>query len=145
MSECTGATTWSTDTCHKWGSCGFAMPGTEVAVLDMKGNHVPPAVDPGHPTEAEQGELCYRGRHIMMGYLVCFLTNMIGRSFLPSFCIHTHSSVSGRRIRSLAQNMSPKLKRRLRKQSIKTGGCTRETRAAWMHRECSASQVATKN
>eukprot|EP01050_Picozoa_sp_SAG11_P040143 SAG11_NODE_17289_length_522_cov_2.196217_1_plen_92_part_00 len=33
MSECTGATTWSTDACHKWGSCGFAMPGCEVAVL----------------------------------------------------------------------------------------------------------------
>ena len=28
-----------------------------------------PAVDPKHPTEAEQGELCFRGRNIMMGYL----------------------------------------------------------------------------
>eukprot|EP01045_Picozoa_sp_COSAG04_P044337 COSAG04_NODE_14991_length_547_cov_1.359375_1_plen_133_part_01 len=69
MSECTGACTWSTDKAHKAGSCGFAMPGMEVVVMDMQGNILDPAVDPKHPTEAEQGELCFRGRNIMMGYL----------------------------------------------------------------------------
>lgn len=66
MSECTGATTFSTDQTHIWGSCGFAMPGTEVIVQAPDGSRVGPALDPLHPTEAEQGELCYRGRHVMM-------------------------------------------------------------------------------
>ena len=33
MSECTGACTWSTDRAHVWGSCGFAMPGVEMKVV----------------------------------------------------------------------------------------------------------------
>lgn len=36
MSECTGATTFSTDRSHKWGSCGYAMPGTEVIVMNTE-------------------------------------------------------------------------------------------------------------
>ena len=59
MSECTGATTWSLDETHTWGSCGFAMPGCEVVIKDLTGNIL---TKPG-----EEGELCYRGRHIMMG------------------------------------------------------------------------------
>jgi acyl-CoA synthetase (AMP-forming)/AMP-acid ligase II len=70
MSECTGATTWSTDECHLWGSCGYAMQGTEVAVFNPESKElVPFAADIFAPPEAEQGEICYRGRHIMMGYL----------------------------------------------------------------------------
>ena len=59
MSECTGATTWSLDETHTWGSCGFAMPGCEVVIKDLTGKIL---TKPG-----EEGELCYRGRHIMMG------------------------------------------------------------------------------
>ena len=33
MSECCGATTFSTDDTHVWGSCGFPMVGTEVKIF----------------------------------------------------------------------------------------------------------------
>mmetsp|Transcript_28366 Transcript_28366/g.39446 ORF Transcript_28366/g.39446 Transcript_28366/m.39446 type:complete len:685 (-) Transcript_28366:755-2809(-) len=73
MSECSGATTISTDEFHIWGSVGFPLPGTEFAVLregkDGKYEEVPKAKDIFNASEEEQGELCYRGRHIMMGYL----------------------------------------------------------------------------
>jgi long-chain-fatty-acid--CoA ligase ACSBG len=75
MSECTGATTWSTDEAHVWGSCGWAMPGTEVKVFRVSETDIndkkecPPANDIFSPTEAQQGELCFRGRHIMAGYM----------------------------------------------------------------------------
>jgi len=73
MSECSGATTISRDDAHIWGSVGFATPGTEFKVLkegkDGKFEEVPRAKDIFNATEEEQGELCYRGRHVMMGYL----------------------------------------------------------------------------
>jgi hypothetical protein len=73
MSESAGAVTWSTDATHVWGSCGFAIPGVEIKVLTPNPNgdgtftEAPRAANMFHPTEAEQGELCYRGRNIMMG------------------------------------------------------------------------------
>ena len=59
MSECTGAVTWSLQAHHKWGSCGFVIPGAEVKVDHQ--------ADRGD--RAGEGELCYRGRNIMNGYL----------------------------------------------------------------------------
>eukprot|EP00039_Didymoeca_costata_P018185 m.332454 g.332454 ORF g.332454 m.332454 type:complete len:762 (+) comp16948_c0_seq1:162-2447(+) len=75
MSENSGATTWSTDSCHVWGSCGYELPGTEVKVFRVdekdpnKKTECPPAKDLGNLKEEEKGELCFRGRHIMLGYL----------------------------------------------------------------------------
>jgi len=75
MSECTGATTLSTDQAHVWGSCGWEGPGMEVRAFKVdpsdvnKKVEVPRADDTTVTDEAVMGELCYRGRHIMMGYL----------------------------------------------------------------------------
>ena len=51
QSECTGPHTASKDGAWKIGSCGRPMPGTETMIA--------PDTD----------ELCYRGRHIFMGYM----------------------------------------------------------------------------
>lgn len=75
MSECTGAATLSTDNNHLWGAVGWSFPGTECAVFNVdptdinKKTSVPEAVDIFNPKEEEQGEICYRGRHIMLGYM----------------------------------------------------------------------------
>jgi len=72
MSENSGATTISTDEAHVWGSCGFALAGVEVKIL-TQGEGTPTEVkatkDLFNCPEEEQGEVCFRGRHIMMGYM----------------------------------------------------------------------------
>ena len=74
MSECSGATTWSTDACHIWGSCGFALPGCEVKIFKKTSDNSAGIECQKAPTirttgDEYEGEICYRGRHIMMGYL----------------------------------------------------------------------------
>jgi len=51
QSECTGPHTVSGPTCWKIGTCGRPMKGTESLIYP------------------NTGELCYRGRHIFMGYM----------------------------------------------------------------------------
>mmetsp|Transcript_44120 Transcript_44120/g.82855 ORF Transcript_44120/g.82855 Transcript_44120/m.82855 type:complete len:754 (-) Transcript_44120:306-2567(-) len=75
MSECTGATTISMPEAHQWGSCGFELPGSEVKVFlvddkdfnKKKECELAPSLD--NTDEKYQGELCFRGRNIMMGYM----------------------------------------------------------------------------
>lgn len=75
MSECTGASTWSVDEAHQWGSCGWELPGVEVRVFKVdevdnnKKRPVPASPGLDCTDEKYMGEICWRGRNNMMGYL----------------------------------------------------------------------------
>lgn len=58
MSECTGPQTLGAPTGFKTGSCGRVIPGAAIMIQHEEGR------------DAEgEGEICFRGRHIMMGYM----------------------------------------------------------------------------
>ncbi|CAJ1425339.1 unnamed protein product, partial [Effrenium voratum] len=75
MSECQGAATISTPSCHTWGSCGYSIAGVEVKVFKVdhadinKKTECPPAPSKDSLDDKYQGEICFRGRNIMMGYM----------------------------------------------------------------------------
>jgi len=62
MSECTGPSTSNRLTSlldsFQLGTVGKPLPGTEIKILHVKDRD-----------KIGEGEICYRGRHIMMGYM----------------------------------------------------------------------------
>jgi len=77
MSECTGACTWSLNDAHEWGSCGWELPGCEVRAFKVNDKdfniktEAEKAPDLEATDEKFMGELCFRGRNVMMGYMAC--------------------------------------------------------------------------
>lgn len=74
MSETSGVVTAGSNAAHMWGSCGYALEGVEVKcfiVDETDINKKKEVVTDNIMTspEEEQGELCFRGRGIMMGYM----------------------------------------------------------------------------
>lgn len=77
MTECSAAATVSSAKACQWGSCGMPLPGGEVKAFivdptDMNIKAEVPKAPSLDCTEDEyQGEICIRGRHVMMGYMAC--------------------------------------------------------------------------
>lgn len=73
MSESAGLTTLCTPAKNVFGTVGHSLPGIEtVCFKEVNGENVPvPLCKPGLKVvpEDQQGEICYRGRHIMSGYM----------------------------------------------------------------------------
>lgn len=75
MSECAGAATISLPDAYLWGSVGFEILGTEIKIFKVDPDNIdikeerPKAPSLSCLDEEYQGEICFRSRSIMMGYL----------------------------------------------------------------------------
>jgi long-chain-fatty-acid--CoA ligase ACSBG len=61
------------DIAHVWGTVGFPFPGVQVCIFKVNPSgakeECPRAKELVNIPDECQGEICFRGRHIMMGYL----------------------------------------------------------------------------
>jgi long-subunit acyl-CoA synthetase (AMP-forming) len=69
-SETTGVCTITTPDKHIWGSIGHPLAGCDVRILNSDGQQIPQTKNLFKPLESEQGEICCRGRNIMLGYMM---------------------------------------------------------------------------
>jgi len=75
MSETAGMSTWNLPNSYQFGTVGWPCAGLQVEVFKVddkdftKKTRCPDAKDLLQPTETEQGEICFRGRTVMTGYL----------------------------------------------------------------------------
>merc|ERR1719433_698246 len=73
MSESSGITTMTSPSRNTFGTVGHNLTGLETRIFKTGPNGEnaeAPFSQPGkNATEEQQGEICYRGRHIMMGYM----------------------------------------------------------------------------
>mmetsp|Transcript_10573 Transcript_10573/g.17252 ORF Transcript_10573/g.17252 Transcript_10573/m.17252 type:complete len:737 (+) Transcript_10573:1790-4000(+) len=69
-SECAGVCTMTEPQSHLWGCNGFPIPGIEVKIFhENNGTECPLAKDIFDPKPEEEGEICIRGRNVMLGYM----------------------------------------------------------------------------
>jgi long-chain-fatty-acid--CoA ligase ACSBG len=73
MSECSGVTTMTSMSRNVFGTVGHGLTGLETKIFKVgpNGENVEvPRSQPGKVAPEDcQGEICYRGRHVMMGYM----------------------------------------------------------------------------
>jgi long-chain-fatty-acid--CoA ligase ACSBG len=73
MSESSGITTMTSPDRNTFGTVGHGLTGLETKIFKEGPNgenvDVPRSTVGKNATEDQQGEICYRGRHIMMGYM----------------------------------------------------------------------------
>jgi len=73
MSESSGVTTMTSPSRNVFGTVGHGLTGLETKIFKTGPNgenvEVPRCTPGKNAPENQQGEICYRGRHIMMGYM----------------------------------------------------------------------------
>eukprot|EP00929_Paragymnodinium_shiwhaense_P034323 TRINITY_DN186_c0_g1_i3.p1 TRINITY_DN186_c0_g1~~TRINITY_DN186_c0_g1_i3.p1 ORF type:complete len:749 (+),score=228.16 TRINITY_DN186_c0_g1_i3:62-2308(+) len=73
MSESSGITTMTSPQRNVFGTVGHGLTGLDTKIFKVGPNgeniEVPRSTPGAVATEDQQGEICYRGRHIMMGYM----------------------------------------------------------------------------
>ena len=72
QSECTARMAWlpAQWAVEKAGSIGIAVPNGELWLVDEHGKRI--------STPHSEGEMCYRGKNVILGYVCCFVDLALG-------------------------------------------------------------------